>query len=93
MVFNKILRNVFYKLGFQIGTHPKIFLIVPIIVAILFSTAFLQFKFNGNFVDLFSTDSGPIIHEEKLVNTYFKQNQFGEFDPSRKSNVGHLLRY
>lgn len=90
--FNTLLKNVFYKLGFQVGTHPKTCLIVPIMVSILFSTAFLQFKFNGDFVHLFSSQGEPIIKEETLLKTYFKQNQFGEFDPSRKTGVGNLVR-
>lgn len=91
-MFNQFLQKQFYKLGFHIGTHPKTFVILPLILTVLCSIGFFQFKFNGDFVYLFSSQGGPIVKEESLMQKYFKQNEYGEFDPSRKSRVGHLLR-
>jgi len=90
---NHYFERLFYKLGWNIALFPKTFVIVPIIATALIGLGFIQFKINNDFVYLYSTEDGPTVKENENVIKYFKQDENGKFDLSRKSSVGQFIRY
>ncbi|XP_076361930.1 patched domain-containing protein 3-like [Tachypleus tridentatus] len=91
---DKATSKVFMKLGQRIGHSPGYFIIVPLLVAALFSTGIQRIKYQDNPEYLFSPINGRSRSERKTVEKYFHVNTSENFDLgrlTRPSRLGRLI--
>jgi len=88
----KFFHKTFYLLGWKIAEYPKTAITVPILISMILACGILRLEVNNDFERLYTTTVGPSVDETQFVLKYFRQNETGRFDPSRKSSLGEFLR-
>lgn len=87
------LRSFFGWLGYQVGTRPAYFIIVPILLTALCASGFQRITYEADPEYLFSPIDGEAKFEREQLEKHFPMN-YSAFDPgriSRHPRFGRLL--
>ena len=91
--FDRVMKRLFYKLGYFIGEQPGYFVIIPVLMTLLCFTGFQRISVISDPEHLFTPVDGPGKMERMILEKHFPTN-FDKFDPVRSSRpvrFGRLL--
>jgi len=92
-VVNKSLQRMFRWLGGHVGKYPNHYVFVPLVICAVSCLGALRFQFENDFEYLFTPTTGFSWVEKEFANKYFPANESGQFDVSRKIDIGRFVRY
>lgn len=85
------LKKFFYRVGYMIGDHPVIFVLVPVLLTALAASGFQQMDYEFDPEYLFSPTSGVAKEERAVLEENFPVD-YNNFMSSRISRVGKFAR-
>ncbi|GAB6025722.1 hypothetical protein CHUAL_011706 [Chamberlinius hualienensis] len=80
------------KLGYHVGNHPCVFLLVPLMITLVLSTGIQNLQYIDDAELLFSPRDGRSKYERDVVNSNFQVNQSGKFSVTRLTQACRMGR-